>query len=48
MRRRELILLLGGAMTAARALCAQQMAKPAIGYIASVPHDKEHARHRDL
>src|ERR1700730_14362246 len=33
MRRRELMLLLGGAMTAARALCAQQKAMPVIGYL---------------
>ena len=33
MRRRELMLLLGGAMTAARALCAQQKAMQVIGYL---------------
>ena len=34
MRRRELmLLLLGGAMAAARALCAQQKAIPVIGYL---------------
>jgi putative ABC transport system substrate-binding protein len=33
MRRRELLLLLGGTMTAARALCAQQKAMPVIGYL---------------
>jgi putative tryptophan/tyrosine transport system substrate-binding protein len=35
MRRRELILLLGGAMTTARALRAQQKAMPVIGYLGS-------------
>ena len=33
MRRRELMLLLGGAMTAARALRARQKAMPVIGYL---------------
>ena len=33
MRRGELILLLGSAMTAARALRAQQKAMPVIGYL---------------
>jgi putative tryptophan/tyrosine transport system substrate-binding protein len=35
MRRRELMLLLGGAMTAARASRAQQKAKPVIGWLSS-------------
>src|SRR6266481_9294162 len=35
MRRRELMLLLGGAMTIARALSAQQKAMPVIGYLGS-------------
>ena len=35
MRRRELMFLLGGAMTAARALRAQQKAMPVIGYLGS-------------
>src|SRR5882672_2171812 len=33
MRRRELLLLLGGAVTAPRALSAQQKATPVIGYL---------------
>ncbi len=33
MRRRELVLLLAGAMTAARAVRAQQKAMPVIGYL---------------
>jgi putative tryptophan/tyrosine transport system substrate-binding protein len=42
MRRRELMLLLGGALTTARALCAQQKAIPVIGYLgiaAPAPYD---------
>src|SRR5205814_7516880 len=35
MRRRELMLLLGGMMTAARALRAQQKAMPVIGFLSS-------------
>jgi len=35
MRRRELVLLLVGAMTAARALRAQQKAMPVIGFLGS-------------
>jgi putative ABC transport system substrate-binding protein len=35
MNRRELLLLLGCAMTAPRVLCAQQKAMPVIGYLAS-------------
>src|SRR5205809_8134507 len=39
MRRRELMLLLGGAMTAPRALRAQQKAMPVIGYLGSATPD---------
>jgi putative ABC transport system substrate-binding protein len=35
MNRRELMLLLGGAMTAASGLCAQQKAMPVIGFLSS-------------
>jgi putative ABC transport system substrate-binding protein len=35
MRRRELMMFLGGAMTATRALRAQQKAMPVIGYLSS-------------
>src|SRR5260370_18553409 len=35
MRRRELLVLVGGAMTAARALRAQQKAMPVIGFLSS-------------
>ena len=35
MRRRELMLLLGGMMTAARALRAQQKTMPVIGFLSS-------------
>ena len=35
MKRRELLLLLGGAMSTARALRAQQKAMPVIGYLES-------------
>ena len=35
MKRRELLVLLGGAMTAARALRAQQKAMPVVGYLGS-------------
>ena len=39
MRRRELMLLLGGALTAARALRAQQKATPVIGYLSPASQD---------
>ena len=35
MRRRELVLLVGGVMTASRMLRAQQKAMPVIGYLSS-------------
>ena len=35
MKRRELLVLVGGALTAARALRAQQKAMPVIGYLGS-------------
>jgi hypothetical protein len=37
MGRRELMLLLGGAMTAARSLRAQQTAMSAVGYLPTLP-----------
>ena len=36
MKRRELLLLLGSAMTTAPALCAHQKAMPVIGWLSSV------------
>jgi len=40
MKRRDLMLLLAGAMTAARALYAQQKAMPVIGFLSSGSHDQ--------
>jgi hypothetical protein len=48
MRRRELLLVLSGAMTAAHALRAQQKEMPVIGYLAGTSPDNAHARRRDL
>ena len=42
MNRRELMLLLGGAMTAARTLRAQQKAMPVIGYLNSASPGRLH------
>jgi hypothetical protein len=42
MRRRELMLLLGGAMTAARALRAQQKPMPVIGFLGSASPGRLH------
>ena len=39
MNRRELLLLLGGTMTAPRALGAQQKAMPVIGFLGSLAPD---------
>ena len=36
MTRRELLLLVGGAVTASRALLAQQKAMPVIGFLGSI------------
>ena len=48
MRRRELIFLLAGAMTATRALRVQQEAMPVIGFLAGTSPDHEHARRGDI
>jgi hypothetical protein len=42
MNRRELMLLLAGAMTAARALRAQHKAMPVVGYLATVRPTRNH------
>jgi len=47
MTRRELIFLLGGALTPARALRAQQRAMPMIGSVAGMLPDDEHDRRRN-
>src|SRR5205807_4125787 len=46
MRRRELMLLLGGAMVAGRAVHAQQKAMPVIGYLSSTSRSSYLAMYR--